>query len=161
VVERAHIETLYRRYAPLIHSRARRLLGSDADDIVHEVFLRWLRSPPAGDATSSWFFVTTTNACLDRIRHRNRRGDAWQDAVASAIPVIDAERLLVDKDTCRRVLGVVDEKTATVAALVYIDEMTQEEVAAMLGVTRTAVAKRLTRFLREARARVPMPSAGE
>jgi len=149
---------MYRRFAPLVHARARRPVRDDADDIVHEVFVRVLRSPPDREELASWFFVTTTNLCLDRLRHRARRDEGWwQEARAALDGEVTIERLVEAQDACRRLLGRFDDKTSRVAAMVLVDGMSQEEVAALLGVTRTAIAKRLNRFLRDARALLGCP----
>lgn len=149
----AAVEALYRRYAPLVHARARRLVRDDADDVVHEVFVRYLRRPPDEAQTSSWFYVTTTNVCLDRLRHRARRDEAWWSQARASFGEreFSIEGLVEAQEAVRRLLGRFDEKTARVAALVLVDGMSQEETAATLGVTRTAIAKRLQRFLRDAR----------
>jgi RNA polymerase sigma factor (sigma-70 family) len=147
------IAELYRRHAPLVHSRARRLVRDEADDVVHEVFLRLLRRPPTGEQTLSWLLVTTTNICLDRLRARARRDEAWWSAVRAELgdDEITIERLVEAQEACRRLLGQFDPKTTRIAAMTLVDGMSQEEVAALFGVTRTAVAKRLQRFLRDAR----------
>jgi RNA polymerase sigma factor (sigma-70 family) len=158
----SEVEALYRKYAPLVHARARRLVGDEADDVVHEVFIRFLRAARSTPESSSWFYVTTTNVCLDRLRHRARRDERWLAEVGRAAEgARDLETLLEAQDTCRRVLAVVDDKTAAVAAMVYVDGMSQDDVAAAFGVTRTAIAKRLARFLRDARAKLgfPFPAA--
>lgn len=148
------MEALYRRFAPLIHARAQRLVGDDADEIVQEVFLRIVRTPPRAPEMASWIYVTTTNLCLDRLRRHARRDRAWLEQarhVLSGEGEVSEEQLLEAKDACRRLLAGVNEKDAAVAAMVFIDEMSQEEVAQVFAVTRTAVAKRLRRFLAAAR----------
>jgi RNA polymerase sigma factor (sigma-70 family) len=129
-------------------------VGDDAGDVLHDVFLRFLRRPPPAEQALGWLLVATTNAALDRLRHRARRDEAWRDEVRAALSGGDLtiDRLVEAQDACRRLLGRIDEKTGQVAAMVLVDGMSQEEVAALLGVTRTAIAKRLQRFLRDARA---------
>jgi len=155
------IEAMYRRFAPLVHSRARRLVRDEADDVVHDVFVRLLRRPPDRAEVASWFYVTTTNVCLDRLRHRARRDEGWWREARGALGdgEITIERLIEAQDACRRLLGRFDEKTSQVAAMVLVDGMSQEEVATVFGVTRTAIAKRLARFLRDAREVLGCPSA--
>ena len=147
------LEAVYRRYAPLIHSRARRLVGDEADDVVQEVFVRYVRSPPRG-GVSSWFFVTTTRLCVDRLRHQARRDTRWQDELRTATGdgQLTVDQLIEARDACRKLIGLFQGKDAVVAAMMVIDGMSQEETAAAMGVSRTAVAKRLARFLRDAAA---------
>jgi RNA polymerase sigma-70 factor (ECF subfamily) len=148
------VAQLYRRYAPLVHARARRLVRDEADDVVHEVFVRLLRRPPTGEQTLAWLLVTTTNVCLDRLRARARRDDGWLREARAALGdgEVTIEGLVEAKEACRLLLGRFDDKTARIVAMTLVDGMSQEEVASLFGVTRTAVAKRLQRFLRDARA---------
>lgn len=147
------VAELYRQHAPVVHSRARRLVGDEANDVVHDVFVRFLQHlPPKGQALP-WLLVATTNACLDRMRRRAHRDDAWRDRAREAIGdgEVTIDHLVEAQEACRLLLPRIDLKTARVAAMVLVDGMSQEEVAALFGVTRTAIAKRLQRFLREAR----------
>jgi RNA polymerase sigma factor (sigma-70 family) len=75
---------LYRTYAPLVHARARRLVGPEADDVVQEVFLKLVRTEPTADVLPKWLYAAATNACLDRLRKSTRQGDAWQGQVRGA-----------------------------------------------------------------------------
>jgi RNA polymerase sigma factor (sigma-70 family) len=152
-VNEDEVAELYRQYAPVIHARARRLVGDDADDVVHDVFIRLLRTGVEPAERLPWLLVATTNAALDRLRHRARRDEAWQDEARAALggAEVTIEGLVEAKDVCRRLLGRFDEKTASAAAMVLVDGMSQEQVAALFGVTRTAIAKRLQSFLEQAR----------
>jgi RNA polymerase sigma factor (sigma-70 family) len=152
-VNEDEVAELYRLYAPLIHSRARRLVGDEADDVVHDVFIRLLRTGVDPEQRLPWLMVTTTNVALDRLRHRARRDEAWRDEARASLGggEVTIERLVEAQDVCRRLLGRFDEKTAAVAAMVLVDGMSQEQVAGVLGVTRTAIAKRLRSFLEQAR----------
>jgi DNA-directed RNA polymerase specialized sigma24 family protein len=115
--------------------------------------LRFLRRPPPEAQALPWLLCATTNACLDRLRHRGRRDESWRSDARAALgeDELTIEGLVEAKDACRRLLGHFDAKTGRVAALVLVDGRSQDEVAALLGVTRTAIAKRLQRFLRDPR----------
>jgi RNA polymerase sigma-70 factor, ECF subfamily len=147
------VAELYRLYAPMVYARARRLVGDEADDVVHDVFLRLLRGGVDPDERLGWLLRATTNAALDRLRHRARRDEAWRDEARASLgdAEVTIERLVEAQDVCRRLLGRFNEKTASVAAMILVDGMSQEQVAAVLGVTRTAIAKRLQSFLAQAR----------
>jgi hypothetical protein len=87
----ARFEALYRRVAPLIYGRARRLVGDEADDVVQEVFMRLVRDRPAEGALSTWIYRTSTNLCIDRIRARRRRSADWELEVAAGTNNNDAK----------------------------------------------------------------------
>jgi RNA polymerase sigma factor (sigma-70 family) len=150
---------LYRRYSALCFLRARRILGSDADDVVQEVFVRLLGNPPATLSADSpvvraWLIATTTNVCTDRLRHKLRRDQGWRKALQAHVQpgaAADAESRVFSVELLRAALGEADEQTSQIVALAYFDELNQEEIAALLGVGRKTVAKRLGKF--QARAR--------
>jgi len=148
------LAALYRKFAPLVHSRAGRLVGDDADDVVQEVFLRLIRQRPASGKEASWIYRTTTNLCLDRLRHRGRRDSAWREDLRAHVVGMGPsapDRLAESKELCRMMIGRAPRGTREVAALIYLDGMTQEEAAAELGLSRKTVGKRLKRFTDDAR----------
>ena len=71
-------EELYRQHAPAAFRRAQRMLGgvSDADEVVHDVFLRMFEQPDQflGDSrASTYLYSAVTHECLNRIRKPQRR----------------------------------------------------------------------------------------
>jgi predicted DNA-binding protein (UPF0251 family) len=59
--------------------------------------------------------------------------------------------MLANKDLCRRVLVEMDRRTQEAVALVYFEELTQEEAAAHLELSRKTVNECLQRFHEKAR----------
>ncbi|MBI4510658.1 MAG: sigma-70 family RNA polymerase sigma factor [Deltaproteobacteria bacterium] len=150
------LEDLYRRFAPLVHARARRILGdADAEDVVQEVFLRLYRNPPRDERCMiDWIYTTSTNASLDRLRFRRRRDPSWHEEVRDAQVALGArsvEAVLASQDLFRKLLAHVDRRTQEVAVLHYLEEMDQSEMARLLGVSRKTVGERLRRFEKQAR----------
>ena len=144
----AEFEDVYRRCAPLVHSRARRMLGGEADDVVQEVFTRLWRRPPAHGELLPWLYRASTNACLDRLRAQQRRDPAWESqvSVAQGGEAKSVEDELSSKDLCRRLIVRADDDTREVVALVYFDGATHEDAADILGISRKTVGERLERF---------------
>src|SRR5581483_11738540 len=98
---------LYRTYAPLVHARARRLVGPEADDVVQEVFLKLLRNEPNPEVMLKWLYATATNSCLDRLRKGARHGDAWQGDVRKAEQqrrAVNLEELFASAERVERLL---------------------------------------------------------
>ncbi len=139
----------------MVHARIRRIVGRDADDVVQELFVRLLGSRPDEKNIAAWIFTTSTNLAIDRVRHRARRDAAWQDEVrAAARGCPDAESLLANHEIARKVLASLDHKTQEVVVLVIFQELTQEEAAQRLGLSRKTVNERMQRFQDRARALV-------
>ena len=77
---------MLRRHVDRLHALCRRILGSeaDADDATQEGLIAIARGLAAGrfDGRASfgtWAYRVTTNACLDELRRRGRRGDPAPD----------------------------------------------------------------------------------
>ncbi|MHB8877806.1 MAG: RNA polymerase sigma factor [Myxococcaceae bacterium] len=143
-IGRPQLEDLYRRFAPLVHAKALRLVGDDeADDVVQEVFLRLMRRGPEDEAAMvDWLCTATTNLALDRLRFLARRGVGWQGAVRDQVGAgrpADLESALALRDTCGKLLAELDRDSQQVAVLVHLEEMTQDEAARALKVTRRTV----------------------
>jgi RNA polymerase sigma-70 factor (ECF subfamily) len=121
----------------------------DADaarDALQEVFMRALRSPPelTGEASPmTWLYRVTTNYCLNQLRaDRYRKALVDRNQLANPATTRDLEAQL----SLNAVLTQVPEETREVAVCCYLDEMTQDETAAYLGVSRRTVGYRLTTF---------------
>jgi RNA polymerase sigma-70 factor, ECF subfamily len=146
---------LYSLYGPVVYRRCLRLLGNKAaaSDATQEVFVRLLRDAAKledRETVLPWMYRVATNYCLNLRRNAHRRGD--EDAtgcldVATSIPG-DA---FSDRALARSVLSRFDLKTQAIAVGVIIDEKEHAEVAAVLGISRRTVSRKLERFLVNAR----------
>lgn len=114
---------------------------------MQDVFIRlWRRPPPHGEL-SAWLYRTSTNACIDRLRATARRDAGWRRDLACATdPPASLGDALASQELCRRLLVKADDKTRDVVALVYFDELTHQDAAELLGVTRKTVGERLEKF---------------
>jgi RNA polymerase sigma-70 factor (ECF subfamily) len=125
---------LYQRCASLVARRARQILGDEqsAQDATQEVFMRVLDTFP--DLTSaapnvSWLYQVTTNHCLNVLRDRRRRTALLheQNPRAGASEIETPIRLL---------LSGVPDHLHEVGIYYYVDEMSQQEIAILLGVSQ-------------------------
>jgi RNA polymerase sigma-70 factor (ECF subfamily) len=160
-LDEREIEALFRRYGPLVRRRARSILGNEheADEALQEVFVRVLAAGAdfRGESLpSTWLYRITTNLCLNRLRdqrrHRERlerEADAEQVSMA-ADAAAPREASADRRAVLRQVLARVPEDLAQIAVHYHVDEMDQEEIAAVLGVSRRTVGYRLERFREEA-----------
>ena len=144
---------LFERYGALVHRRCRDILGKDAaHDAVQDVFLRVVEKGHLfrGDsAPSTWLYGMTTLHCLQRLRDRTSHAaklDTLATATARAAGITAEDRLFV-----LRLLDRFSDEMQLIVYLRYVDEMTMEEVAEIVGYSRKTVALRVEEFLASAR----------
>ena len=130
------------------------MLGDEdeAQDALQEVFARVVEKHPSfrGEAPLlHWLYRITTNLCLNRIRQRRRRPLRAHPAALDLLAVGD-EASQVDLLAIRDVLARVDRSTQVIAVHYYLDEMSMEVVAELVGTSRKTVGKRLARFRQRA-----------
>jgi RNA polymerase sigma-70 factor (ECF subfamily) len=140
---RKQLEDLYRRYGPDVRRRCRRMLGGEAEDAVHEVFLRIATAfevPPHPTETAFWIQRIARNYCLNELRGKRRRPEVPQYPVEEirTMPGRAAE-LVAARDLVRRILFDAPDRSTTAAWLHYVDGFTQEEVGALLGLSRRTI----------------------
>jgi RNA polymerase sigma-70 factor (ECF subfamily) len=152
------VARLYRDYGYVVFRRCVVYLGdpSAAQDAVQEVFVRALRAAAdfRGDANPrTWLGRIADHLCVDLLRRRRRNpvlSEASSDeerAIEAVVGDDDRETLL----TVRRLLQGLDPDSQRLAVLYYVDELTQEELAQELGLSRRTIGKRLQQLLENAR----------
>lgn len=161
------LSALYDRHARIVISLAQRILGDreGAEEVLQEVFFRvWRRAdayrPDRGEPVS-WLLSMTHNLAIDEMRKRQRRpsraDSASQDVLLAGI--VDG-RPAVEEEAWRRVLrGTLAGALASLPlaqreaiSLVYLNGLTQREVAAALGAPLGTIKTRLRLGLDKLRA---------
>jgi RNA polymerase sigma-70 factor, ECF subfamily len=145
---------LYARFGPAVYRRCHRLLGDAeaAKDATQEVFVKLVGTLEALESRADllpWVFRVATNHCLNARRDGARHGTTDVEPFLEVVPapaVPFAERQLA-----RAVLERFDVETRAIAIGVLVDGMEREEVALTLGISRRTVARKLERFLANAR----------
>jgi RNA polymerase sigma-70 factor, ECF subfamily len=138
----AELALFYRRYGGVVLRRARRLLGSDeaAQDACQEVFIRLLRARPnfAQASPVTWLYRVTTNLCLNvmRAERRRRRGERSAPVLSAPAP----------QQSLALLLQGIAEHLHELAIYYYLDQMSQDEIALVLGVSQRTVSSRLREF---------------
>ena len=148
---------LYTEYGYFLFRRCLTYLGDTAaaHDAVQEVFVRALRG--AGQyrgeaAPRTWLSRIADHLCVDLLRRQRR------NPVRAAIEVEPELEVCVDADdgeallSVRHLMAQLDPEAQRLAVLYYIDELTQEELAQELGLSRRTIGKRLQALLVQARA---------
>jgi RNA polymerase sigma factor (sigma-70 family) len=153
--EPASIEDLYRRHGAMVLRRARRILGNEeaARDAMQEVFVKVLRERESfrGEASPvTWLYKVTTNLCLNRIRDASRRrallaqhAPPKEEAAGGPAPE--------DRAAIARLIEALPEELREIAVYYYVDEMNQDEIAELAGVSRRTIGNRLEEFKAAAR----------
>ncbi len=150
----AEIADVYTRYGAVLLRRCRRLLGDGpaAEDALHEAFVKiWRYGRSFRDAASplAWLYRTVDRCCFDAMAARARRGEqAIDETIEATAPSAPAREQLARWQIVRQFLHKLDERVQQIAVLHWVDELSQEEIAAAVGWSRQTVAKKLE-LLRE------------
>jgi len=151
---------MYTELGYVLHRRCLAYLGepSAAQDAVQEVFVRAMAGASAfrGDSSSrTWLCRIADHLCIDLVRRRRRnpvspldgRAPGSMGAVVQALPSGQEATVAV-----RQLFDGLGADAKRLAVLYYLDELTQEEIASELGVSRRTVGKRLKALLARSRA---------
>lgn len=121
-------------------------------DVVHNLFVDLL-AKPSRDLELSYLYRAVTNRCLNWIRDRNNRSrlllDRDHDLRGPSRTTIDG--LVVDLDLLSRLAARLDRKSQEIVVYHYFDDLSQDEVASLMGMSRRAVVKRLAKIRDKAR----------
>jgi RNA polymerase sigma-70 factor (ECF subfamily) len=146
------ISSLFQQHGPRVYRRALRLLGNpaDAEEATQEIFIRVLSGIEGFQQRSqltTWLYQVTTNYCLNLIRDRSRRTELHEAHVAPMAG--DAEVGTARPDDLvllRKLLAGADEQQAQAVIYVFLDGMSHQEAAEVLGVSKRTVGNLIERF---------------
>ena len=133
----------------MVYRRCMALLKEDAEakDMMQNVFLRVFEHAATLDLSqpSSLLWNTATRLCLNRIRDKKRRGlDVDSGELLLSIACAEDEQNgLEARGILAKIFSREQESTRTIAVLHYVDGMTLEETAEMVGLSVSGVRKRL------------------
>ena len=141
---------LYQRHGRALLRKAERILQSkaNAQDMVHALFVDLLQKEAAGQAEEPdlpYLYRAITNRCLGFMRdesNRSRLLEAHDDALRGPVRT-PCDEQVIGMDMLVKLAASVDERTLEIVFYRYFDDMTQEEVATMLGISRKTVGKKL------------------
>jgi RNA polymerase sigma-70 factor, ECF subfamily len=156
------IPDLFDRHGAAIFRRCRALLGDGdaAHDAVQEVFLRALTKQAEfrGDAAPlTWLYGIATLYCLQQLRNRGRRAEKLATFDTERAP--DERTSAEDRMTIAAMVADAPIEVQQIVVLRIVDEMTADEVAAAVGLSRKTVTKKLQAFLDSARGRIALRPA--
>lgn len=136
---------LFERYSDMIYRIAISYGNSvhSAEDIVQEVFLRYLKKQPlfeSGEHEKAWFIRVTVNCCKSLFSSAwNRRTCPLEEADQCTIPFEPDEYDLYE------VLSGLPPKYRIILYLRYYEEYQVQEIAGFLGITPNLASARLSR----------------
>jgi RNA polymerase sigma-70 factor (ECF subfamily) len=142
-------QSAYRAFGPALVRKAERILRSrdDAVDVVHALFVdlipRWNTSMDL-----PYLYRAVTNRCLNVVRDRTTRARLLERDAAAATPIarVRLDDAVVGAGLIARLADRLDDAHLEVLVSRFVDDMTQDEIAAHLGVSRKTIGKRLDRI---------------
>lgn len=145
---------LYRRYAPAIYARCRRIVGhaAQAEDLCHETFIRVLRhlpDAPSDDEVLRWIYRIATNLCFNHLRDKKRHLEL--DGLLATTDCVRPIDGLHDAQRTRALFLSLPAKISEAAWLFHVDGLEQKDICDVLDVSRRTLAYRLAEFARLAK----------
>ena len=139
-------QAAYRAYGPALVRKAERVLRSreDAVDVVHALFVdllpRW-----SSDVDLPYLYRAVTNRCLNLVRDRGTRARLLEREQRAAAPVarVRLDDQVVGLALISALADRLDAAHLEVLVARFVDDMTQDEIAEHLGVSRKTVGRRL------------------
>jgi RNA polymerase sigma-70 factor (ECF subfamily) len=149
---RADLRELYEKYGASVYGRCSYLLRdrSKAEDAMQDVFAKALVHYASFRQEASpltWLIKIATHHCLNLLRAERAGWHARFEREARARNSTDpGPQVFEMRELVVQMLALVDQETQAVAVHYHVDEMTLEEVAALLGRSVPTVRKRLGEF---------------
>jgi RNA polymerase sigma-70 factor (ECF subfamily) len=145
-------QSAYRVFGPALVRKAERMLRSrdDAVDVVHALFTDLI--PTWTSAVDlPYLYRAVTNRCINLVRDRGTRARLLERDATAAAPLgrVRLDEQIVGFGLVAALAERLDDAHLQVLVCRFLDDMTQEEIADHLGVSRKTIGKRLDR-IREA-----------
>ena len=142
-------QSAYRAFGPALVRKAERLLRDrqDALDVVHALFVdlipKWHKA-----VDLPYLYRAVTNRCLNLVRDRGTRERllAREGAAVAPLGRVRLDDEVVGLGLIAKLAERLDDGHMEVLVARFVDDMTQEEIAAHLGLSRKTIGKRLDRI---------------
>jgi RNA polymerase sigma-70 factor (ECF subfamily) len=136
----------YARYGRALLRKAGRLLGNaeDARDLVQGLFAD-LAQRPDTPTDLPYLYRAVTNRCLTFLRDESNRARLLVRHDVALLPPgrSRCDERAIGLDLLTKLVRELDAEACEVMTYRYLDDLTQEEIAELLGVSRKTVGKRL------------------
>jgi RNA polymerase sigma-70 factor (ECF subfamily) len=155
---------VYEALSPSVFRLCRRVLPSreDAEDATSEIFLKarlHLAQYDGNRPFAPWLYRVAANHCWDDLRQRRGRGalDDGETALGNleddGPSPQDVLLSIESRDSLRRLVGGLDERSRMAVVLRYYADMSYEEIGQVLGISGSFVGVLLLRARRTLRRR--------
>lgn len=134
----------YRRYGPALVRKAERILRNrdDATDVVHALFVDLIqRRVDAIDLP--YLYRAVTNRCLNLLRDATTRARLLEANPVAPAARVRCDDAVVGGELLVKLIERLDPGQREVLIARFVDDLTQDEIAEHLGVSRKTVGKRL------------------
>ena len=156
---REALSECYRLWGPLVMGIASRSLGSrhDAEDVTQQVFVSAWQSRgtlrPSESALPAWLIGIARRRVADEYARRARATRNSKAVAANTPPQVDGESAdrLVDRVLLREAVEQLAEPRRSVLRLAYVEDRTQEDIAARLDLPLGTVKSHMRRGLLQLR----------
>ncbi len=139
----------YERWGMALVRKAERILQSrsDAQDLVHGLFVDLLEKDEM-NLELPYLYRAVTNRCLTLLRDETNRARilAAYDPDARGAARTTCDDRVVDVDLLAKLVDRLDDEEREILVCRFIDDMTQDEIAELCGLSRKTVGKRLDRI---------------
>jgi len=145
----------YHRYAPALLRKGQRILGNrqDAEDIVHGIFLEVL-SRRLTSVDLPYLYRAVTNRCASLLRDRGTRArlrERYDESLRGPVRT-RCDDMVIGLDLLEKLAERLGQRDLEILLCRYFDDLTQEEIAQTLALSRKTVAQRLARIRETVRA---------
>lgn len=142
-------EAAYQRWGPALVRKAERILRNrdDAVDVVHALFTDLIARREAA-VDLPYLYRAITNRALNVVRDARGRARLLEKQHDALVPTarVTAPVQVLGLDLLARLCAQLDRAHCEVLVARYLDELTQDEIATLYGVSRKTVGKRLARI---------------
>ena len=163
--DRDALGALYDRFFPLVHRYCQRRMfdRAAADDVAADVFLQLAQSLRRFGGTTEedfrrWVYRIATNAANAQLLKQSRRGRLLDRAGRlgwwTKVEAVDERHDPADFDELAEALGELYERQQSVLTLRFMEGLSYEEVAAILGIRRATLRVIASRALATLRRRL-------
>lgn len=143
---------LYEKYGPTLRRRCERVLGNqaDAEDMVHGLFTDLIQQRKR-EIGFPYLYRAATNRCITYINSNRRQRVLLKREIIDDFEYrYQLDDKVVDLELLSLLVKQLNKKASEVLVYRFMDNMTQKEIAAMMGVTRRTVTNYLKRIKTEA-----------
>ena len=139
----------YGRFGPALVRKAERMLRSrdDAIDVVHGLFVDLIQRG-AEAVELPYLYRAVTNRCLNFIRDAANRARLLERDAAALVPAarVRCDEQVIGTALLVRLAAELDDSHLEVLVYRFFDDMSQDEIADELGLSRRTVGKRIGRI---------------